>query len=213
MTNGSRRKAAAFFIRSKLLRNVFESAEQLARISLRKRFDILIIVLIVIFGLLRWICSVVEISSYGITHTDGIVFRLKKTLPYSNLSSTSFEYPFYLRPFRAVAVRCDTSAGIFRASDMKILVSYKVGSELHGLLPGIKDFDRAKKIPKPSLISIVLLSMFFSSGFTGTVYLATFFFKGGDIAGDLIGSYIESITSRTALISRRFLRYLWILRS
>ena len=169
-------------------------------------FDILILVLIVIFGFLRWICSVVEISPYGITHTDGIVFRLKKTLPYSNLSSTSFEYPFYLRPFRAVAVRCDTSAGIFRVSDMKILVSYRVGEELHGLLPGIKDFDRAKKIPKPSLISIVLLSMFFSSGFTGTVYLATFFFKGGDIASDLIGSYLESITSRTAMFSRRFLK-------
>ena len=68
-------------------------------------FDILILVLIVIFGFLRWICSVVEISPYGITHTDGIVFRLKKTLPYSNLSSTSFEYPFYLRGFQQAPIQ------------------------------------------------------------------------------------------------------------
>ena len=168
-------------------------------------FDILIIVLIVIFGLMRWVCSIVEITPYSITHTDGIVFRLKKTLPYSNLSSTSFEYPFYLRPFGAVAVRCDTSAGLFRSSDLKILVSRRVGDELHGLLPGIRDLERAKKIPKPSVISIVLLSMFFSSGFTGTVYLATFFFKGGDIAGDIINTYLEGITSRTAKVSQRLL--------
>ena len=168
-------------------------------------FDIIIIVLIVIFGLLRWLSSVIEITPHSITHTDGIILRLRKTIPYCNVSSTSFEYPFYLRPFRAVSIRCDTSAGLFRSSDMKILVRESVGAELHEKLPGIRGMSRAYRFPKLSLISVVLLSMFFSSGFTGSVYIATFFFKGGDIAGDLIGSYIGEMTERTERVSRRLL--------
>ena len=168
-------------------------------------FDIMILMLIVLFGLIRWLSSVVEISPYGITHTNGVLFRLRKTLPYSNLSSTSFEYPFYLRPFHAVSIRCDTSAGIFRASDLKIMVNTRVAGELHELLPGIKETGTTHRFPEPSLMSVVLFSIFFSSGFTGSVYLATFFFKGGDIAGDIIGSYVNEMTARTATVTKRFL--------
>ena len=168
-------------------------------------FDILIIVLIILFGLIRWYSSVISIDPSAITHTDGVILRVRKTIPYSNISSTSFEHPFYLRPFRAVIVKCDTSAGIFRTSDMKLLLSSKVSEQLAAKFPGIKDTSSADEFPKPSALSLILFSAFFSSGATGVIYLATFFYKGGDIARDMIGRYIEQVTESTEKFTGKLL--------
>ena len=168
-------------------------------------FDILIIVLIIIFGLVRWYSSLLLIDSASVTHLDGVIIRVRKTIPYSSISSTSFEHPFYLRPFHAVTVKCDTSAGLFRTSDMKLLVSSKVSRELSEKFPGIKPSDGAEEFPEPSVLSLILFSAFFSSGATGIIYLATFFYKGGDIARDMIGRYIDKVTENTERFTGKLL--------
>ena len=168
-------------------------------------FDIMILLLIILFGFARWHSSVIKTDSCSVTHFDGVIFRVRKTIPYSSISSTSFEYPFYLRPFGAVSVKCDTSAGIFRTSDMKFLVSRKVSRGLAESFPGIRDISKAEEFPRPSAVSLILFSAFFSSGATGVIYLATFFFKGGDIARDMIGRYIDSITVSTEKFTGRLL--------
>ena len=169
-------------------------------------FDIMILGLIVIFGLFQWYFSRIIITSSSITHRYGIVFRIKTTIPFCNISSTSFESPIYLSPFGAVKVRCDTRAGIFKSSDMKVMVNRRIMPELKSKLPGIKAGEASCDFPKASAISVILFSIFFSSGFSGTVYLATFFFKGGDIARDMIGTYLDRITESTEKFTGKLLQ-------
>ena len=132
-------------------------------------FDIAILVLIVIFGLVQWYFSRVILTAASITHKYGVIFRVNTTIPYCNISSTSYERPMYLSPFGAVRLRCDTRAGIFRVSDMKLMVRERIIPELKAKLPGIKEEDERYVFPKTPVLSVVLFSIFFSSGFTGTV--------------------------------------------
>lgn len=169
-------------------------------------FDIAILVLIVIFGLVQWYFSRIILTAASITHKYGVIFRVNTTIPYCNISSTSYERPMYLSPFGAVRLRCDTRAGIFRVSDMKLMVRERIIPELKAKLPGIKEEDERYVFPKTPVLSVVLFSIFFSSGFTGTVYIATFFFKGGDIARDMVGSYLDRITESTERFTGKLLQ-------
>lgn len=171
-------------------------------------FDLIILIMILVFGFVRWYYSIIRIDDNGVTHIEGILLRVNRTIPYRNISSSSFEHPFYLRPFHAVKVRCDTSAGVFRTSDMKIMLDSDTSRELMERLPGIKDMGNAYKFPQPSAVSLILFSAFFSSGTTGVIYLATLFYKGGDIARDMIGRYLGSITASTEKFTGKLLQRL-----
>lgn len=168
-------------------------------------FDILTIGVIVLFGLVRWHCSVIRLTDSAIIHDDGIIIKVRKVIPYSRISSGTVERPFYLAPFKAARFRCDTSAGIFNSADMSFMVRESTCAELVKRLPQVNEEKRLGNIPRPTLMSVVLFSVFFSSGFTGTVYIAAFFFQGGNLARDLIGRSISTLTEQTAKISQRLL--------
>lgn len=160
-------------------------------------FDILIIGFIVIFGMLRWHFSEIELSNRGIIHRYGIFFRIKTIIPYENISSMAFERPFYLAPFNAIKLRCDTSSGIFGSADMKLTVSEKVSRIISEHIPDVHRSSANNNIPKPTVLSVILFSIFFSSGLSGAVYIAAFFFKGGDIARKIITEYLRRISEGT----------------
>ncbi len=167
--------------------------------------DIIVIAAIVLFGYVRWRCSEIRVSDQSITHDEGVFFKVCSTIPFSRISSATVERPFYLRPFNAVKLRCDTSAGIFNSSDMKLMIRKSTCREISRHLPDVAVKNKLDDLPKPTALSIILFSVFFSSGFTGTVYIATFFFQGGNIARDIISSSINRITSETARFSGKLL--------
>ncbi|MBQ9898672.1 MAG: PH domain-containing protein [Ruminococcus sp.] len=160
-------------------------------------FDIAILGAILIFGLIRWYCSRIKLTEDSIVHFDGVIVRLRTDMPYKNLSTVTAERPFYLLPMRGVRMKCDTSAGIFNSTDMKLLVSEKVCAEIMTHVPDIKADKRINGLPKPNLLSVILFSIFFSSGFSGTVYIVALMFKGGDIAREMITASINRITEET----------------
>lgn len=164
-------------------------------------FDILIVGLIVIFGMLKWHFSEIIIGDNSIIHTNGLFIKVKTVIPYRNISSLTFERPFYLTPFRAIRFRCDTSSGIFNSADMKLTINERVYSSICKQIPNIKCNDHSNGLPKPTAISIILFSMFFSSGLSGAIYMAAFFFKGGDIARKIISEYLKKISAGTEMIT------------
>ena len=168
-------------------------------------WDILVVAAIILFGYVRWRCSEVRVSDSSLIHDEGILFKVCRTIPFSRISSATVEKPFYLRPFNAVRLRCDTSGGMFNSSDMKIMVKTSTCREIVRHLPAVTDDNKLENTPRPTALSIILFSVFFSSGFTGTVYIAAFFFQGGNIARDLISSSISRITTETAKVSGRLL--------
>lgn len=168
-------------------------------------WDILVICVIILFGYVRWNCSAVRITDSALIHDEGIIFRICRTIPYTSISSSTAERPFYLKPFSAVKLRCDTSAGAFNSADMKIMVTENTYAEISKHLPRVKKRNKLEDMPKPTVLSVVLFSIFFSSGFTGTVYIATLFFQGGNIARDIISTSINRITSETSRLSDKML--------
>lgn len=160
-------------------------------------FDIAILGAILLFGLVRWYCSRVTITDSSIVHTDGVLVKIRTSMPFCNISSMTAERPLYLAPFRGVRMNCDTCAGIFNSADMKLLVSERVCRQILEHVPNVDEKRRIEGITKPKLISVILFSIFFSSGLSGTIYIAALLFKGGDIARDMITTSINRITEET----------------
>lgn len=158
--------------------------------------DIAVLGIILVYGYIRWYFSEITVTDEAITHSEGFIVKIRRTIPFEKISSAATETPFYLMPFKAVTVRCDTGAGIFKSTDLKIMVTQKSAEALVAHIPDVKKENALKDLPKPSVASVLLFSVFFSSGFSGAVYIAAFFFKGGDIAHDLLSIAMSRITEQ-----------------
>ncbi|MCM1132627.1 MAG: PH domain-containing protein [Ruminococcus flavefaciens] len=167
--------------------------------------DVAVLGIILLFGFIRWYFSRISITESAVIHTDGLFIKVTKTIPVENISAVTSERLFLLAPFRAMTIRCDTRAGVFKSTDMKLLVTAKVGREIMSHIPKPKRTEITDDFPEPTVLSVLLFSAFFSSGFSGAVYIAVFFFKGGDIAHDLLTVWFGRITEMTEKITEKFI--------
>lgn len=166
-------------------------------------FDIAVLGAIIIFGFVRWFFSRIYFTDEELVHRDGVFLRIHTYIPFRNISSVTVERPVYMVPLRAMRFRCDTRAGIFKTVDLKLLVSDKTRRHIMEHMMNVDEKQKIEGIPQPTVWSILLFSIFFSSGFSGTIYLATFFFKGGDIAYNIINRSLNIITHETAKITEK----------
>ena len=166
-------------------------------------FDIAVLGVILMFGFVRWYFSRIYFTPEELVHRDGVIFRVNTYIPFRNVSSATLEMPLFMVPFKAVRFHCDTRAGIFKTVDLKLLVGEKAREAIMQRMPDVDEVNKIKGIPQPNSLSVLLFSVFFSSGFSGTVYLATFFLKGGDIAYNIIMRSLNIITEGTARITDR----------
>lgn len=166
-------------------------------------FDIAVMGAILLFGFVRWFFSRIDFTEQELVHRDGVFVRVNTYIPFRNVSSVTVERPFYFALFGAMRFRCDTRAGIFKTVDMKLLVTRRTRNAIMEHMPDVNEKEKIKGIPQPTALSILLFSVFFSSGFSGTVYVATFFFKGGDIAHDIISRSLDILTAETAKLTDR----------
>ena len=168
-------------------------------------FDLAVIGAIIIFGYVKWHFSTIDIQDNAIIHREGIIIKIRTAIPLENISVTTAEYPMFLMPFNGVRFSCDTRSGFFKNVDMKITVTKKVSEEI---LSHMHDIDKTKinsDMEKPDVLSVILFSFLFSSGFSGVVYIATFFVKGGNIAHDIISASLARITETTEIINDKLL--------
>lgn len=168
-------------------------------------FDLAVVGAIILFGFIRWYFSTIDFTEEELIHRDGVFIRINTFIPYKNISSATVERPMYLLPIRAMRFRCDTRAGIMKTVDMKLTINQKTCNAIMERLPDVADKDKISGIPKPTVLSVLLFSVFFSSGFSGTLYIATFFFKGGDIAHDIISLSLNRLTEETTKLTERLL--------
>ena len=166
-------------------------------------FDIAVLGVILIFGFMRWFSSRIDFTREEIVHRDGIFIRVNTYIPYKNISSVTIERPFYLAPFKAMRFRCDTRAGIFKTVDLKLMVGKKTHDAIMIHMPDVDERKKIQGLPQADMLSVLLFSIFFSSGFSGTIYVATFFFKGGDIAHKIISRSLNILTAETAKITEK----------
>lgn len=162
--------------------------------------DIVVILVILIYGYIQWRFSEIILTDKELRRKKGIIFRTETLMPIDSISSAAVETLFFLIPFKAVNIRLDTGAGFYKSADMKLLLTKKEAEEIMKRIPDVKKENSIKDLPKSGAVSIILFSFFFSSGFSGAVYIAAFFLKGGDIARDIVSLAFERVTRQAEMI-------------
>ncbi len=168
-------------------------------------FDIAILAVILLFGLLKWRCSRIIITNEKIVHIEGIFFESRRVIPLKNVSSFTVEAPFYLRPFRAQRVFLSTNGGAGERR-MRLIVGEPEVCAIRESVEKNSEKSCTGYEYYPGAVLLVLYSLFFSSSLTGAVYIALFMFRGGEIARELTAVSFDRIAYETTKLTGLFIR-------
>ena len=145
--------------------------------------DLLVLLFILCVSFLSWRFQRYRVDESGVVVRKGFLIRREISIPLSSVSTLMIYEPFFLRPLHAVHLFVDTDAGSVRRADCQVTISRRDAMELaeNG---GVLRLEKESRLYRPKWYEVAFLSVFVSSTFTGVVFLATFFGKGGDILGD-----------------------------
>ncbi|MDE5768751.1 MAG: PH domain-containing protein [Oscillospiraceae bacterium] len=162
-------------------------------------FDLLILCMILGYGWIIWFFRKFNVADGQIYVQDGFIFTRRRILPIRNLSAMTIERPFFLRAFRASYLYADTASGLLQVTDLELLIRYEDEALFWNAMPKIRHGKRHNYRQKVQIWQILLFSVVFSSSFSGSLYLAVFWFQGGRIARDLINEF--ELTERLKIVS------------
>lgn len=165
------------------------SLERLIEWGVGAWFDLLIALLILCFGTLRWYYCSYSFDAVSIHAKSGIFLKQETEIPFSRITATVEEHPIYLKPIRAVRLRISTASGVIPQANMELILYLH---DLHRLRPHVKALrnDSAQATPYHTPAwRVLFFSALFSSSFSGAFYLAALFFQGGRITSDLLEEF------------------------
>lgn len=167
-------------------------------------FDILILSVILLLGILAWYKYVYYLGETGIYIKQGILLPKYRYIPYQKLSVVSVERVFYLIPFRAVRLTADTDGGAPTTPDFAITV-YKnqVDDFIRRSKAPFVNYSDLKRVYMPKNIYIAILSFITSNSLTGVIFAATFISGMGNVVGgEFETQMMEQITSLASELAK-----------
>lgn len=167
-----------------VLRALFYSGWNLAGWLSGAWFDILVIIVIILLGVLGWYKYVYFLADDGIYIKKGYLIIKQRFIPYRKLSMVSVIEPFYLMPFHAVKITADTDGGNSRSPDFNITIKKSELAELKSRVqrPFANPND-IKRVYKPKNLYIAILSLVVSNSLAGAVLVSTFISGMGKVLG------------------------------
>ena len=169
--------------------------------------DLLVALLILGFGALRWYCCSYRFDAVSIRAYSGVFVRQETVIPCARITATVEEHPFYLRPFHAVRLQVDTAAGAIPEADMRLMLRVRDLHQLRKNVPLLQNDSQDTVAYHTSPWRVMLFSALFSSSFSGAVYIGMLFVQGGRICSDLLEQFraqklLEDATDRAAAVFR-----------
>lgn len=166
-------------------------------------FDLLVALLILGIGTLRWHACIYYFDEVTIRSRSGILLQRVTEIPLERIASTVEEHPFYLRPLRAACLRISTAAGAMPDADMQLTLYLRDLHRLRQNIPVLQNGKSEEAAYHTPAWRTMLFSALFSSSFSGALYIATFFFQGGRITSDLLEQFqaqqlLEDATDRAS---------------
>ena len=109
-------------------------------------FDLLICVLILTYGAIRWYFCGFMYNTEVIRRQSGILLKRETEIPCSSITSVTEEHAFFLRPFGAVRVSIHTGAEDIAGADMQLVLYKLFGKSFRccDLLQMLKCIDRIR---------------------------------------------------------------------
>lgn len=168
-------------------------------------FDILVLLLILGYGWVRWLFTWFRFDDNEVTLISGIIVKRETTIPYSNISAVTAEHSFYLRPFRAVRININTCGGTLNSADMSLLMRRSDSWQLHHKMPVSHDKQKKTFEIRPKLLTMIFFSFVFSSSLSGAIYIAALFFQFGKASKDLLEHELkDALNQLTSEVSSKF---------
>ena len=159
-------------------------------------FDILVVLMIAGISAIRWRLLLYRFDSTGLYLKQGLLVRRDCFISIDNISTMSMERAFFLKPFRAVAIRADTNGGSRRKFDFEI-VAYKNDAlaAIEARRQNYSSRQNLTKVFKPHSLYIAALSAFLSNSFAGVLFASAFISRAGTVLGEkLEGRIIGMLT-------------------
>ncbi len=151
-------------------------------------FDIIILLLIITLGLLRYRTTYFIPSEKEIIMHSGIIKKNKIIIPYENIVACGTIAKYYLRPLDAAVLYLDTLAGSSRNWDFKLIVK---NEDIENVISKISHDSRNRDfIYKSNFLYIFLFSLISSNSFVGIVVITTLISGAGEILGERINNII-----------------------
>ena len=166
-------------------------------------FDLLVALLILGIGTLRWHACTYYFDEVSIRSQSGILLRRGTEIPLERIASTVEEHPFYLRPLRAACLQISTAAGAVPEADMHLTLYLRDLHRLRQHIPVLQNGSTGAVAYHTPAWRMLLFSALFSSSFSGAIYIATICFQGGRITSDLVQQFqaqqiLEDATDRAS---------------
>lgn len=158
--------------------------------------EFLVLGLLLVYGFLVWYCREIRVSEKGICIREGILIKRTLRLPAGGISSVTRSRPLRLVFFRGIILTAATAAA--KRPALRLFIRERNSDAFQVLLQG-KGGRRIRR--RPGFLRTLLFSMFFSSSFSGALYLAAFWFQGGRMTGQLLEEL--RLTQRLSEVSER----------
>lgn len=163
-------------------------------------FDILIVVLILCFAVVRWLCVYYSFSDDTFYFKKGIIFSSESAIRFTALTSVELEHSFWLRPFRASVLRIDTNCGGTKSSDVALTLKNRDIDELTEYYKNITPSDYVRKCYYPSRKNLVFFSFIFSNTLSGVILIVTLLTQGSKLVGKTIENRLINTISNISQI-------------
>ena len=167
--------------------------------------DVLTLLAILLLAYIRWRFMTYEIRDNSIFFKGGIIAKYQYEIPFSVISSATFQFSFFKRPLKAtdVFIETDSSFGGIneKNADLKMILSEK---ETQHLIQKLTEMQVGTKLfYYPSKWNLLIFSFLFSSATSGTAYIATLLIEGGRLFGQSVEQevfrVVNDVSSKVAI--------------
>ncbi|MDE6746108.1 MAG: PH domain-containing protein [Oscillospiraceae bacterium] len=168
-------------------------------------WDLIVILLMIGFAVLRWYFIRFEVEENGIFISHGVLLRNEFTIPYSAVACASAARSLWLRPIRAVTVALDSDShsalGQGKKADAELIMKLTDYTKIYNNIPNSS--TNAKFSYRASKADLVFFSLVFSSTLSGVIFLGTLFIQGSRIVGNqLEEQFLNAVSDVTEFMQK-----------
>ena len=169
--------------------------------------DILVILVIFAYAVLRWFFVTFKIEKDHIEANTGYFGLCKTSIPYSKLCTICASQGVLYRPFRAYKVYFDTNSGSRASSDIVLSLKKSDYERLFAYFP-MDEKGRAKFTHAPERKSVLIFSLLFSSTLSGVILFTTLIIEVSRIVGrELEERFISTVNEYMQKFAIKLPRY------
>lgn len=168
--------------------------------------DILTLIGIFAFAVLRWIFVSFSIEEDGIVAHSGFFGIVRTKLYYKQITTVSFCQKWYARPFSASTIYIETNARTVQKEDVRLVMSRSNSDKLYDYVSAISEVKPGIAEYSPRKLHLFVFSLLFSSALTGVVLYATFMYQSYKIVGLEVQQVVERVNNEIIRIDSNTLK-------